>query len=87
MYRKGIDLLVEIIPHICDVFQNVHFIIGGDGSKKLSLEEMVEREQLQVSAYHTINIIALLLFYSYHFRAFELIGITIMALTLALGQS
>jgi len=47
VYRKGVDLLVGIIPPICRMFPNVDFIIGGDGSKKLALEEMVEREQLQ----------------------------------------
>ena len=43
---KGIDLLVKIIPLICAKFLNVHFIIGGDGPKRLILEEMRERFQL-----------------------------------------
>ncbi len=47
VYRKGVDLLVGIIPRICKDHPNVDFIIGGDGSKKLALEEMVERERLQ----------------------------------------
>lgn len=47
VYRKGVDLLVGIIPRICKEHSNVDFIIGGDGSKKLALEEMVERERLQ----------------------------------------
>jgi len=47
VYRKGVDLLVGIIPLICQKFDDVDFIIGGDGSKRLMLEEMVEREQLQ----------------------------------------
>lgn len=47
VYRKGIDLLVGIIPRICSEFDNVDFIVGGDGPKKLALEEMVERERLQ----------------------------------------
>ena len=47
VYRKGVDLLVGIIPPICKAFPNVDFLIGGDGNKKLSLEEMVERERLQ----------------------------------------
>lgn len=47
VYRKGVDLLVGIIPIICQHFPYVDFIIGGDGSKKLALEEMVERERLQ----------------------------------------
>ena len=47
VYRKGVDLLVGIIPKICKQHKNVDFIIGGDGSKKIILEEMVERERLQ----------------------------------------
>jgi phosphatidylinositol glycan class A protein len=47
VYRKGVDLLVGIIPRICAQFNDVDFIIGGDGAKKLALEEMVERERLQ----------------------------------------
>jgi phosphatidylinositol glycan class A protein len=47
VYRKGVDLLVGIIPPICNAFPEVDFIIGGDGNKKLSLEEMVEREHLE----------------------------------------
>jgi len=47
VYRKGVDLLVGIIPRICLQFPDVDFIIGGDGTKKLALEEMVERERLQ----------------------------------------
>jgi phosphatidylinositol glycan class A protein len=47
VYRKGVDLLVGIIPAICQAYPEVNFLIGGDGSKKSSLEEMVEREGLQ----------------------------------------
>lgn len=47
VYRKGVDLLLGVIPSICKAFPEVDFLIGGDGSKKLSLEEMVEREELQ----------------------------------------
>ena len=32
-YRKGVDLLVDIIPVIIKKHPNVHFIIGGDGPK------------------------------------------------------
>lgn len=28
VYRKGIDLLVAIIPRICSMYRNVRFIIG-----------------------------------------------------------
>lgn len=47
VYRKGVDLLVGIVPQICNAFPAVDFIIGGDGGKRLDLEEMVERERLQ----------------------------------------
>ena len=30
-YRKGVDLLIGIIPKILAQFENVNFIIGGDG--------------------------------------------------------
>ncbi len=35
-----------MIPLICAKFPNVHFIIGGDGPKKIILEEMREQYQL-----------------------------------------
>lgn len=47
VYRKGVDLLVGIIPKICQLLPQVDFIVGGDGNKLLNLQEMVEREQLQ----------------------------------------
>ena len=47
VYRKGVDLLVGIIPNICHSMPHVDFLIGGDGSKLLALQEMVERERLQ----------------------------------------
>ena len=46
VYRKGVDLMVDVIPEICKKHANVNFIIGGDGPKKINLEEMVERHQL-----------------------------------------
>jgi phosphatidylinositol glycan class A protein len=47
VYRKGVDLLVGIVPKICQRHSQVDFIIGGDGNKLLNLQEMVEREHLQ----------------------------------------
>lgn len=32
-WRKGIDLLIQIMPVICKKFPNVEFMIGGDGVK------------------------------------------------------
>jgi phosphatidylinositol glycan class A protein len=46
VYRKGVDILVGVIPIICRECPNVDFIIGGDGNKLLMLQEMVERERL-----------------------------------------
>lgn len=45
-YRKGFDLLIRIIPKILAQFENVNFIIGGDGSGMVHLEELVERHNL-----------------------------------------
>ncbi|KAL6003273.1 hypothetical protein ACLOJK_023496 [Asimina triloba] len=47
VYRKGADLLVEVIPEVCRLFPNVRFIIGGDGPKRVRLEEMREKHSLQ----------------------------------------
>lgn len=47
VYRKGVDLLVSIIPTICRDLPDVDFIIGGDGNRRLALQEMVEQERLQ----------------------------------------
>lgn len=46
VYRKGVDLVAQVIPVIAAQFPNVHFIIGGDGNKRLLLEEMRERYDL-----------------------------------------
>ena len=46
VYRKGIDLACKIIPIVCAKFPSVYFIIGGNGPKKLALEEMREQYQL-----------------------------------------
>lgn len=46
VFRKGIDLLVKVIPAVCSRNDQVKFIIGGDGPKLLLLEEMRERYQL-----------------------------------------
>ncbi|KAH9685873.1 phosphatidylinositol N-acetylglucosaminyltransferase subunit A [Citrus sinensis] len=47
VYRKGADLLVEVIPKVCRCFPNVRFIVGGDGPKRVRLEEMREKHSLQ----------------------------------------
>ena len=47
VYRKGMDLIIDIIPRICQMFPTVHFLIGGDGPKRTLMEEMREKYQLQ----------------------------------------
>ena len=50
VYRKGIDLVVEVIPRICQrVFSEevtVDFIVAGDGPKRILFEEAIERHGL-----------------------------------------
>lgn len=45
-YRKGVDLLLEIIPKVLAQFENVNFIIGGDGSGMGELKALVEKHNL-----------------------------------------
>lgn len=42
-YRKGVDLVARVVPNVCERHAQVNFIIGGDGPKRLVLDEMVER--------------------------------------------
>lgn len=46
VFRKGIDLLAEVVPQVCQRLPHVRFLIGGDGPKRLLLEEMREKYQL-----------------------------------------
>jgi len=43
MYRKGIDLLIAAIPRLCAQHTDIHFLIGGDGTKRVDLEQMREK--------------------------------------------
>jgi phosphatidylinositol N-acetylglucosaminyltransferase subunit A len=47
VYRKGADLLVSVIPKICQMHFNVKFIIVGDGQKRVDLEQMREQYVLE----------------------------------------
>lgn len=47
VYRKGVDLLAGVIPIICNKYPKIYFIIGGDGPKRILLEEVREQHQLQ----------------------------------------
>ncbi|CAD8138046.1 unnamed protein product [Paramecium pentaurelia] len=46
-FRKGVDLLVDVLQIICKQHPEVYFIIGGDGPKKRILEETIQRYNLQ----------------------------------------
>lgn len=46
VYRKGVDLLIALIPRICESYKHVRFIIGGDGPKRIDLEQMREKHLL-----------------------------------------
>ncbi|KAK3104858.1 hypothetical protein FSP39_011824 [Pinctada imbricata] len=46
VYRKGMDLLAGLIPPVCQQHPNVQFIIGGDGPKRIILEEVREKHEL-----------------------------------------
>ncbi|XP_004710068.1 phosphatidylinositol N-acetylglucosaminyltransferase subunit A [Echinops telfairi] len=46
VYRKGTDLLCGIIPELCLKYPDLNFIIGGEGPKRIILEEVRERYQL-----------------------------------------
>lgn len=47
VYRKGVDLMIEVIPAICAMYPEVVFVIGGSGPMSIDLEEMIERHSLQ----------------------------------------
>ncbi|XLT74682.1 hypothetical protein S245_031792 [Arachis hypogaea] len=47
VYHKGADLLVEVIQDVFRLHPNVRFIVGGDGPKRVWLEEMREKHSLQ----------------------------------------
>lgn len=46
VYRKGMDLLAGVIPVITARYPDVCFLIGGDGPKRVLLEEVREQHQL-----------------------------------------
>jgi len=43
VYRKGIDLLVSVIPKLCRAHPSLRFVIAGDGPKRVDLEQMREK--------------------------------------------
>lgn len=47
VYRKGVDLMAQVIAEICPRYPQIQFVIGGDGPKRWLLEEVRERGGLQ----------------------------------------
>ena len=47
VYRKGIDLLIAIIPVLAAKHPRLHFVIGGDGPKRQELEAAVRVHNLE----------------------------------------
>jgi phosphatidylinositol glycan class A protein len=47
VYRKGVDLLVRVIPAVCAMHPHVDFVVGGDGPKRVEIEEVRDRHALQ----------------------------------------
>ncbi|XP_078233555.1 phosphatidylinositol N-acetylglucosaminyltransferase subunit A isoform X8 [Pogona vitticeps] len=45
-FRPGIDLLSGIIPELCQKYPDLNFLVGGEGPKRIVLEEVRERYQL-----------------------------------------
>lgn len=43
VYRKGIDLVIQIIEEMCPKYPEINFLIGGDGPKRVLLEELRQR--------------------------------------------
>lgn len=41
VYRKGIDLLAAVLPELCNLHPKLRFVIGGDGPKRSTLEEVI----------------------------------------------
>ncbi|XP_050436959.1 phosphatidylinositol N-acetylglucosaminyltransferase subunit A [Adelges cooleyi] len=47
VYRKGIDLLAQIMADICQKHPKIQFIIGGDGPKRELLEDVRQNLNIQ----------------------------------------
>ncbi|KAM0675318.1 hypothetical protein GVAV_001143 [Gurleya vavrai] len=45
--RKGIDILIKVIPEICLISKKIKFIIAGDGPKRDELEQMIDNCDLK----------------------------------------
>lgn len=47
VYRKGVDLMAQIISDICPRYPEIEFLIAGDGPKRWLIEEIRERGGFQ----------------------------------------
>jgi phosphatidylinositol glycan class A protein len=47
MYRRGTDLLIEILPELCRRHADIEVLVVGDGVKRRALEKIIERFGLQ----------------------------------------
>ena len=47
VYRKGIDLLIRILPVVCHKHPQVRFVIGGDGPKRQELFNAIHEGDLE----------------------------------------
>lgn len=47
VYRKGIDLLAQVIVDLCRKYSQVRFVIGGDGPKRSLLEDVRKKHNLK----------------------------------------
>lgn len=47
VYRKGVDILIRLIPLLCLSDSRIHFIIGGDGVRRVEVDETCEKHALQ----------------------------------------
>lgn len=41
VYRKGVDLLAQVIPKVCAARNDIDFLVGGDGPKRDVLHDML----------------------------------------------
>lgn len=47
VFRKGVDLLLDVIPEACKMNEKIRFIIAGDGDMREQLEQMRDVNELE----------------------------------------
>ncbi|KCZ76258.1 hypothetical protein H311_02748, partial [Anncaliia algerae PRA109] len=45
VYRKGVDLLLQTLPDICKLTENIEIVIVGDGPRKDEIHQMIDETQ------------------------------------------